>query len=117
LNAPFLFAGPGFVTEEIAPIEVDGESWRRLLVTFPDHIKTHSRQQVLCFGPDGRLRRHDFTIDILGGGGSMLYATDYRDVEGLVIPTTRRGYAFQGDYELIPEPLLVAIDMAEVTLR
>lgn len=117
LNTPFLFTRPGFVTEEIAPIETDGESWRRLLVTFPDHIKTHCRQQIFCFGPDGLLRRHDFTIDVLGGGGSMLYATDYRDVEGLVIPTTRRGYAFQGDYELIPDPLLVAIDMADVTLR
>jgi hypothetical protein len=49
------------------PVEVDGETWRRLKVTFPGHIKTHGRQQILCFGPDGLLRRHDFTIDIFGG--------------------------------------------------
>jgi hypothetical protein len=41
--------------------------WRRLKVTFPDHIKSHTRQQ--------------------------------------------------GDYQLIPEPPLVAIDMGEITIR
>lgn len=116
LNTPFLYTWPGFATEEIAPVEVDGETWRRLKVTFPEHIKSHTRQQVSCFGPDGLLRRHDFTIDVLGGATGMLYATDYRDVDGIIIPTTRRGYAWQGDYQRIPEPLLVAIDMDEITI-
>jgi hypothetical protein len=117
LNTPFLYTWPGFVTEEISPIEVGGESWRRLKVTFPGHIKSHTRQQISCFGPDGLLRRHDFTIDILGGATGLLYATSYRDVDGIIIPTTRRGYAWQGDYQLVPEPLLVAIDMREITIR
>ena len=117
LNTPFLYTWPGFVTEEIAPIEAGGETWRRLKVTFPDHIKSHTRQQISCFGPDGLLRRHDFTINIVGGAPSMLCATDYRDTAGIIIPTTRRGYAWQGDYQLVPEPLLVAIDMGEITIR
>jgi len=117
LNTPFLYAWPGFVTEEITPIEVDGETWRRLKVTFPDHIKSHTRQQISCFGPDGLLRRSDFTIDVIGGATGLVYATDYRDVDGIIIPTTRRGYAWQGDYQLVPEPLLVAIDMGEITIR
>ncbi|MCX5052542.1 hypothetical protein [Streptomyces sp. NBC_00474] len=117
LSTPFLYTLPGFVTEEIAPVETDGETWRRLQVTFPDHIKSHTRRQIFCFGPDGLLRRHDFTIDILGGATGLLYATGYRDVDGIIIPTTRRGYAWQGDYQLIPEPLLVGIDMAEITIR
>jgi hypothetical protein len=117
LNTPFLYTWTGFVTEEIAPIETDGETWRRLNVTFPDHIKSHTRQQISCFGPDGLLRRHDFTIDILGGATGMLYAADYRDVDGITIPTTRRGYAWQGNYQQVPEPLLVAIDMSGITIR
>jgi hypothetical protein len=117
LNTPFLYTWPGFVTEEIAPIEVDGETWRRLKVAFPDHIKSHTRQQISCFGPDGLLRRHDFTIDILGGATGLLYATNYRDIDGIIVPTTRRGYAWQGDYQLVPEPLLVAIDIGEITIR
>jgi hypothetical protein len=117
LNLPFLYTWPGFVTEEIAPIEVGGETWRRLKVAFPEHIKSHTREQITCFGPDGLVRRHDFTIDILGGATGMLYAADYRDVDGIIIPATRRGYGWQGDYQPIPEPLLVAIDLAEITLR
>ncbi len=113
-RVPFLYTWPGFVTEEIAPIEAGGETWRRLKVTFPDHIKSHTRQQISCFGLDGLLRRHDFTIDILGGATeSLLYATDYRDVDGIIIPTTRRAYASEGDDQLI----MFAIDMGEITIR
>jgi hypothetical protein len=116
LTTPFLYTWAGFASEEIAPIEVESETWRRLKVMFPDHINSHTREQISCFGPDGLLRRHDFTIDILGGATGMLYATDYRDVDGIVIPTTRRGYAWQGDYQRIDEPLLVAIDMGEISV-
>jgi hypothetical protein len=113
LNTPFLLTWPGFVCEEIAPIEVDGETWRRLHVTFPDHIKTHTRKQVFCFGPDGLLRRHDFTIDIVDPSTeSHLYAADYRDVDGIIIPATRRAHTTVGDDQII----LVAIDMADITV-
>jgi hypothetical protein len=112
LNTPFLYTWPGFVTEEIAPIDVDGETWRRLKVTFPDHIKSHTREQISCFGPDGLLRRHDFTIDVNAGAPAKLYATDYRDVDGIVIPTTRR--AWLDDEHQVPA---VAIDMGEITVR
>jgi hypothetical protein len=113
LTTPFAHTGAGFATEEIDPIEIDGETWRRLKVTFPESLKTHSREQISCFGPDGLLRRHDFTIDLLGGVPSQLLATDYRDVDGIVIPTTRRAYSD----ELGPDQPMVAIDMGEITIR
>ncbi len=34
LNTPFLYTQERFIKEEIASIEVDGETWRRLKVTF-----------------------------------------------------------------------------------
>jgi hypothetical protein len=117
LNTPFLYTHEGFVTEEIPSIEVDGETWRRLKVTFPDHIKSHTRQQISCFGPDGLIRRHDYTVDILGGATGLNYASDYRDVDGIIVPTKRRIYAYEGDYQLVPEPLLVKIDMGEITMK
>ncbi|WP_353366189.1 hypothetical protein [Mycobacterium sp.] len=46
----------------------------------------------------------------------MNYATDC-DVDGIIIPTTRRIYAWEGDYQLVPEPRLIAIDMNEITIR
>jgi hypothetical protein len=116
LNTPFLYTHDGFVTEEISPIQVEGETWRRLQVTFPDSVKSHTRQQISCFGPDGLLRRHDYTVDILGGATGLNYASNYRDVDGIVVPTKRRIYAYEGDYQLIKEPLLVAIDMGEISL-
>lgn len=116
LNTPFLYTHEGFETEEIAPINVDGETWRRLRVTFPDHVKSHTRVQISCFGQDGLLRRHDYTVDILGGATGLNYASDYRDVDGIVVPTKRRIYAYEGDYQLVKEPLLVKIDMGEITL-
>jgi hypothetical protein len=116
LNTPFLYTRDGFATEEIPPIQVDGETWRRLKVNFPDAVKSHTKEQISCFGPDGLLRRHDYTVDVLGGATGLNYASDYRNVDGIIIPTKRRVYAYEGDYQLVPEPLLVAIDMGEITL-
>lgn len=117
LNTPFLYTQEGFVTEEISPIHVAGETWRRLKVIFPDRVKSHTREQISCFGPDGLLRRHDYTVDILGGATGLNYASEYRDVNGIIIPTKRRVYAYQGDYQPVMEPLLVKIDMGEITIQ
>jgi hypothetical protein len=116
LNTPFLYTHEGFKTEEIPSIHVDGEIWRRLKVTFPDYVKSHTREQISCFGPDGLLRRHDYTVDILGGATGLNYASDYRDVDGIIVPAKRRIYAYEGDYQLVAEPLLVSIDMGEISV-
>jgi hypothetical protein len=117
LNTPFLYTQEGFETEEIASIEVNGERWRRLKITFPNRIKSHTREQISCFGPDGLIRRHDYTVDILGGATGLNYASEYRDVEGIIFPAKRRIFAYEGDYQLVPEPLLVGIDMGQITVR
>ncbi len=59
LTQPFLYAYPGFETEEIEPWEEDGEVWRRLRIVFPTRIASHTREQISYFGPNGLLRRHD----------------------------------------------------------
>jgi hypothetical protein len=33
----------------------------------------------------------------------------------IIVPTQRRVYAYQGDYQIVADPLLVAIDMTKVT--
>lgn len=116
LNTPFLCTYDGFSSEEIPPIQVEGESWRRLKVTFPDTVRSHTKTQIFCFGPDGLLRRHDYTVDVLGGAPGLNYASDYRNVDGIIFPTKRRVYAYKGDYQIVKEPLLVRIDMAEIAL-
>jgi hypothetical protein len=115
LTIPFLYTYPGFVVEEISSIQEEDEKWRRLKVTFPDSVSSHTREQISCFGPDGLLRRHDYTVDVLGGATGLNYASRYRDISGIIVPTKRRVYAYEGDYRVIPEPLLVAIDMEAVS--
>ena len=55
-------------------------------------------------------------MDILGGATGLNYAGDYRNVDGIIVPAKRRVYAYEGDYQLVKEPLLVAIDMGKITL-
>jgi hypothetical protein len=116
LNIPFLYTRPDFATEEIDPIEVGEEKWRRLKVIFPDNVKSHTREQISCFGPDGLLRRHDYTVDILGGATGLNFALDYVDVGGIMFPRQRRVYAYEGDYQIVTDPVLVAIDVTKITL-
>jgi hypothetical protein len=116
LNTPFLYTQDRFITEEVASIQIEDETWRRLKVIFPDEVKSHTREQFFNFGPDGLLRRHDYSVDILGGATGLNYASDYHEVDGLMFPTTRRVYAYEGDYQLVPEPLLVAVDISRITL-
>lgn len=117
LTTPFLYTYPGFETEELTPWQENGEEWRRLKITFPENVASHTREQISHFGPDGLLRRHDYTVDILGGATGANYASEYRDVGGIIVPTRRRIYAYEGDHNKVPEPLLVAIDMGDVTFH
>lgn len=116
LTSPFLYTYPGFACEEIAPWQENGEQWRRLQVTFPDTVASHTRTQVTHFGPDGLMRRHDYTVDILGGATGANYVSDYREVQGIMLPTRRRIYAYDGDLRQVPEPLLVSLDFGAITL-
>jgi hypothetical protein len=115
LTIPFLYTYPGFMAEELAPWEENGEQWRPLKVIVPDSIASHSREQVAYFGPDGLLRRHDYTVDVMGGAPGSNYATAYRNVGGIVVPTKRRVYALDANKRKIPEPVLVAIDIRDIS--
>ena len=114
LTLPFLYTYPGFVTEEMTPWEENGEQWRRLKATFPADVASHTREQISYFGPDGLLRRHDYTVDILGGATGANYASAYQTIGGIVVPSKRRVYAYDGEYMKVSEPELVAIDLAEI---
>jgi hypothetical protein len=117
LNSPFLYTYPGFITEEIESWRENGEVWRRLKITFPETVASHTREQITHFGPDGVMRRHDYTVDVLGGATGANYTTDYRDFQGIKIPTRRRVYAYDAQMKKQPEPVLVSIDIEHVTLK
>jgi hypothetical protein len=114
LTIPFLYTYPGFVTEELPPWREDGETWRPLKVTFPESVASHTREQVSYFGEDGLLRRHEYTVDVMDGARGVNYASASRDVDGILVPTKRRVYAYDDRKNKIPEPLLVAIDFSDI---
>ena len=114
LNLPFLYTFPGFVTDEIEPWRENGEEWRRLKATFPDTIASHSDEQITYFGPDGLMRRHDYTVEVLCGATGANYSTDYKEFQGIKVPTTRRVYAYDGSGQKIPVPLLVSIEIETI---
>ena len=117
LTSPFLYTYPGFETEEIEPWYENDEKWRRLKITFPDNIASHTKTQITHFGPDGLMRRHDYTVDILGGATGANYPTDYREFQGIMMPTKRRIYAYDDQLQKVPEPLLVSLDFGQLKFR
>lgn len=115
LTAPFIFTSPGFQVQEIEPWKEGADTWRRLLVTFPDWIRTHSRQQTFYFDADGLLRRLDYTAEEFGRlAKAAHYCSDHKEFGGLVFPTRRRVLIPRSDGRPRPYPLLIWIDIQDV---
>ena len=65
-----------------------------LQVSFPGGCAAHTRRQYSYFGEDGLLRRHLYTVDVLGGAQGANYASEYRAVNGVRLATRRRVVAY-----------------------
>ncbi|MEV4351190.1 hypothetical protein AB0J83_42575 [Actinoplanes sp. NPDC049596] len=108
---------PGVRTEEIDGWTEDGKKFRRLAVTYPDTIATHTPRQVLYVDGDGLIRRRDYTVDIAGRAPSAQYALDFATVGGLVVATSRKIYSTDGNNHKVPDPLIVSIDLKDVEVN
>jgi hypothetical protein len=117
LTTPFVCTYPGFKVQEVEPWHERGERWRVLQVTFPDEYAAHTRTQYSYFGKDGLLRRHLYTVDVLGGARGANYASEYRSIDGVMLPTRRRVLAYDDARQKIDEPVLVSIDLSDLRLR
>jgi hypothetical protein len=90
INCPFLLAESGFKIGEIAPLDADGEVWRRLHVTFPDRIATEACEQILYFDFRNRHRRTDYLCSALTANTVAHFLGAHQDFSEIVIPTLRR---------------------------
>jgi hypothetical protein len=106
-TTPFNLALPGVATKEIEPWAEAGEIWRRLEVSFPDSFVTHNKRQVLYFDENGLLKRHDYWAEALGGAGAAHYVFDYKEFDGIKMPTRHNIYQLRDDNNYVPEPVLV----------
>lgn len=114
LTTPFIFALPGFKTEEIEPWPEDGERRRRLKVVFPDHIATHCAEQIFHINDQGLICRMDYSAIVAGGAPTAHYLYDHRDFSGIKIATKRRALRRQRDGSAVLDPVFVAIDIADI---
>ncbi len=119
MTTPFSFAKPGYLSEELEPWREDGQTWRRLKVTFPAHIATHCTEQVFYFDADGLLRRHDYTPEVIGAGpfahSGAHYTSEYQKFDGIMVPTRRRVCPVDRDGNVAKELFIVTIDLHSIT--
>ncbi len=116
LTAPFLLTLPGFTTTELDPIEDNGELWLGLQVHFPQRFASHSELQEFYFDSDFLLRRHDYRVDVAGGFSAIQYVYDIVEADGIKLPAKRRAYRCDADGRLLPDELMVSIDVSDVHL-
>lgn len=113
LTSPFLLALPGFEVEEIDPVEENGQKWPGLRARFPAEIASHSSVQEFYFDDDHLLRRHDYRVNVAGAFPAIQYISDHLDADGIKLPTKRRAYRCDADGHLLPDELMVSIDLSD----
>ena len=118
LTEPFAFAEAGFSTVELEPWHEDGETWRRLQVTFPERIATHSRVQTYYIDAQGLIRRHDYRVDILGPAktDSAHYTWGHQTFDGFVFPTHHSVHPTDENGRKVAEPVIISIDLDDIAL-
>lgn len=115
LCTPFLLAHEGVDVTEIEPWTEADQTWRVLRARFPDSIATHSAVQDFFFGDDFLLRRHDYNVDVAGGFDASQLVFDYIAADGIRLPSRRRAYTRDADRNAVLDPLMVSIDISEVS--
>jgi hypothetical protein len=113
---PFIFAETGFDVSVRDQWVEHGHVWRRLAVTFPADVHTHSRQQVVYVSDDGLIRRHDYTAEEFGPWAkSAHYWLDHHAFDGLIVPRKRRVLLRRSDGRSRSHPLLIWINVYDVS--
>jgi hypothetical protein len=117
LNTPFMLDGEGFESREGEPLEVEGEGWRRLDVSFPEGIHTHCREQTFYFDSSGLLRRHDYSPDVVSSLANAAHLCDeHREIDGLVFPTRRTVVPKAPGGRPLPGPTVVWIELDSLSV-
>jgi hypothetical protein len=118
LSAPLLLTREGLtVTERDNWLEA-GERWRRLEVSFPPDIHTHSPRQTFYVDAAGLIRRHDYVAQPIGPWAQAAhYCNDHRHFAGLVFPTCRRVRPGGRGGRSLRYPILVALDIDEIEVE
>lgn len=120
LNAPYLLVREGIRVQEVEPWREAGgaETWRRLEAHFPDGLDTHSTRQLFYYDGELRLRRHDYTAEVVGGWARAAHmCAEHVEVGGLVFPTRRWVRPIGPGNRPLPLPTLVSLQLSEIEVE
>jgi hypothetical protein len=116
LTAPFVFVAPGVQAREIEPWQEDGQTWRRLAVTFPDTIANHNAEQVFYYDEQLMQRRMDYSPDVTGSPPVAHYTHDPKTFDGFVFPTRRRVLLHDAEGRADQSFAPITVDVRTVTV-
>jgi hypothetical protein len=94
-------------------------AWREvtdgcLEARFPPSIPTHNEVQRFHFGPDGLLRQHDYTPDVVATFAPVAHVVlEHARWQGVPYTSKRRVTPRKGDGTPRSAPLLVGIEIHE----
>jgi hypothetical protein len=118
LSMPMLLMRDGVSVTEGDTWSEAGDRWRRLEVSFPADIHTHSQRQTFYVDGAGRIRRHDYVAEPVGRWARAAhYCDDPRPFAGLVFPTRRRVRPRGPGGRALPRPTLVALDIDRIDVE
>jgi hypothetical protein len=118
LTTPFLLIRDGVQVSEGDAWEEKGESWRRLEVSFPESLHTHSRRQTFYYDAQGLLRRHDYVAEVVGRWArGAHYCADHAQAAGLVFPTRRWVRPIRPGNRSMPFPTIVSLGLSELQVE
>lgn len=113
LTTPLLLTREGVTVAEGAA----GARWRRLVVSFPPDLHTHSPRQTFHIDAAGLVRRHDYVAEPVGRWArAAQFCDEHRWFAGLAFPTRRRVRPRAGGRAL-PGPILVSLDIDHVDVE
>jgi hypothetical protein len=118
LSTPMLLTREGVAITEGDTWMEAAEQWRRLEVSFPADIYTHSQRQTFYVDAAGLIRRHDYVAEPIGRWARAAhYCYEHRPFAGLVFPTRRRVRPRGPGGRPLPHPILVALDVDHIEIE
>jgi hypothetical protein len=117
-NTPFLFVQENFIFKELTPWREGSDTWRRMLVEFPDNIPTHNKFQTFYLDESSLIVRLDYNPDVFTSWARAAhYCYDYRNFFGIWIPVKRLVFPRKGNESRAKGPTLVSITLHELHLQ
>jgi hypothetical protein len=116
LTTPFVFTYPGVEAREIEPWEEDGQSWRRLAVTFPKTNANDNADQVFYYDEHFMQRRMDYSPDVTDNPLPAHYTHDPKTFDSFVFPPRRRVHLRDADGTADQSLAVISVDISAVTL-